>query len=105
MTTFRRTPPVAHLFRAEAVDIDELPPLAALREQDPRQTRRSGVDEGQIALSYSPICAITARFTMLRMSPFAYRFSRGPPSVQPAIERFEDTYESVYTIPAERRAA
>jgi N-methylhydantoinase A len=97
MTNFQEDTAVAHLVRAEQVDIDEVNSrLQTLREQTLSRLAAQGVDEGQIALSYGADLRYHGQVHELRI-PFD-RFPVDSEAFSQAIERFEDTYESVYTI-------
>jgi N-methylhydantoinase A/oxoprolinase/acetone carboxylase beta subunit len=97
MTDFQEDTAVAYLSRADQVELDAINErLAALREQTLATLVAQGADESDVTLSYIADIRYHGQSHELRipLEDFPVTYD----TIERAINRFEETYEEVYTI-------
>lgn len=97
MTDFQEDTAVAHLAAAEDVDLDAVnAKLGALASDTLERLRSQGVDDSDVTLTYGADIRYHGQVHELRIPFETFPVEAG--TVKRMVERFEDTYESVYTI-------
>jgi N-methylhydantoinase A len=97
MTDFQEDTAVAYLARAADVDLEEVNRrLEALREQTIAALRAEGAAEQQIEIAHIVDMRYHGQIHELRIP--VDEFPLTADGLKRAIERFEDTYEEIYTI-------